>query len=169
MVYLHGGGWVLYDANAYDRLLRELVAGTGAAIVFVNFSRAPEARYPVAIEECYAATKWIAANAAELQLDASRLALVGDSAGGNLAAAVTLLANSGGGPHISLPGPHLPSDRRELRHRVLPRIRRLTDPHARSHEMVLEPLRARPRHAHRADRLPAPRINRRAAATCRPR
>ena len=101
IIYLHGGGWVLYDADSYDRLLRELAVGTGAAIVFVNYSRAPEARYPVAIEQCHAATNWIAAHAAELQLDASRLALVGDSAGGNLVAAVTLLAVERGGPHIT--------------------------------------------------------------------
>ena len=101
IIYLHGGGWVLSDADSYDRLLRELAAGTGAAVVFVNYTRSPEAHYPVAIEECYAATRWIADHGRELRLDPSRLALVGDSSGGNLAAAVTLLAVERSGPHIA--------------------------------------------------------------------
>jgi acetyl esterase len=102
VIYLHGGGWVLGDASTHDRLVRELAHGAGAAVVFVEYSRAPEARFPVAIEEAYAATKYVAEHGAALGLDASRLAIAGDSAGGNLAAAVTLLARQRRGPRIQL-------------------------------------------------------------------
>lgn len=101
VVYLHGGGWVLNDKDAYDRLIREIANGAEAAVVFVNFTRSPEVRYPIAIEEAYAATQWVATHGSQLHLDGSRLAIVGDSAGGNLAAAVTLLAKERGGPNIT--------------------------------------------------------------------
>jgi acetyl esterase len=101
IMYLHGGGWVLGSFNTYDRFLRELVNGTGSALVFVEYSLSPEERYPVALEECYAATKWVSENGATLKLDVSRLAVAGDSAGGNLAAAVCLLAKERGGPRIA--------------------------------------------------------------------
>ena len=101
VMYFHGGGWVLGDADTYDRFVREIVNGANAAVVFVEYNRAPEERYPVAMEECYAATKWVAENAGELGLDASQIAVAGDSAGGNIAAAVTLLAKQRGGPRIA--------------------------------------------------------------------
>jgi acetyl esterase len=91
---------VLGDFGTHERLMRELAAGTQAAIVFVNFTRSPEARFPVALEEAYSATKWVAQRGAELGLDGTRLAVAGDSAGGNMAAAVTLLAKERGGPAI---------------------------------------------------------------------
>jgi acetyl esterase len=100
VMYFHGGGWVLGDFGTHERLARELAAGTQAAIVFVNYTRSPEARFPVAIEEAYSATKWVAQRGAELGLDGTRLAVAGDSVGGNMAAAVTLLANERGGPAI---------------------------------------------------------------------
>jgi acetyl esterase len=100
VMYFHGGGWVLGDFGTHERLMRELAAGTQAAIVFVNYTRSPEARFPVALEEAYSATKWVAQRGAELGLDGTRLAVAGDSAGGNMAAAVTLLANERGGPAI---------------------------------------------------------------------
>lgn len=100
VMYFHGGGWVLGDKDTHDRLIRELAHGANAAVVFVNYSPSPEARYPVAIEEAYAATKWIAENAESINLDAARLAVAGDSVGGNMAAAVTLLAKQRGGPSI---------------------------------------------------------------------
>jgi acetyl esterase len=100
-MYFHGGGWVLGDKEAYDRVLREIANGADAAVVFVNFTRSPEARYPVAVEEVYAATEWIAKNGWSLNLDGSRLAVVGDSAGGNLATVTALLAKERGGPAIA--------------------------------------------------------------------
>jgi acetyl esterase len=100
VMYFHGGGWVLGNFGTHERLVRELAAGTGAAMVFVNYTPSPEARYPVAIEEAYAATRWVAERGAELGLDGRRLSVAGDSAGGNMAAAVTLLAKARGGPAI---------------------------------------------------------------------
>ncbi|HLK54434.1 MAG TPA: alpha/beta hydrolase [Candidatus Angelobacter sp.] len=101
VMYFHGGGWVLGDADTYDYFMRELTSGSGAAVVFVEYSRSPEARYPVALEECYAATKWIAEHGAELNLNGARIAVAGDSAGGNLATAVCLLAARRKGPVIA--------------------------------------------------------------------
>jgi acetyl esterase len=100
VLYLHGGGWVLGDFDVYERLARDLAAGIGAAVVFVNYPPSPAARYPVAIEDAYAATKWVAERGGELGLDGRRLALVGDGVGGNMVAAVTLLAKERGRPKI---------------------------------------------------------------------
>jgi acetyl esterase len=100
VMYFHGGGWVLGDVETHDRLIREIAKGAHAAVVFVSFSRPPEARYPVAIEEAYAATKWIAENGKTINVDGSRLSVAGDSVGGNMAAVVTLLAKRRGGPQI---------------------------------------------------------------------
>jgi acetyl esterase/lipase len=99
-MYFHGGCWVLNDKESFDRLLRETANAAGAGVVFVEYSRSPEARYPVAIEEAYVATRWIAENGRSINLDPSRLAVVGDSSGGNMAAAVTLLARERRGPNI---------------------------------------------------------------------
>jgi acetyl esterase len=100
VMYFHGGGWVLGDKNTHDRLIREIANGANAAVVFVNYTPSPEARYPFAIEEAYAATKWVAENGPALRMDPTRLAVVGDSVGGNMAAAVTMLAKERGGPKI---------------------------------------------------------------------
>lgn len=97
ILYIHGGGWILGDAETHDRLVRELVHGTGAALVFPEYSRSPEERYPVAVEESFAVARWIAENGAEHQLDGSRLAVAGDSVGGNMTIALTLLAKQRGG------------------------------------------------------------------------
>ncbi len=96
VLYFHGGGWVLGDAETHDRLVRELAHGAQAAVVFVNYSPAPEERYPVALEEGYAVGRWLIDNGASIGLDAGRLAVAGDSAGGNLAAALTILAKQRG-------------------------------------------------------------------------
>jgi acetyl esterase len=96
VLFLHGGGWMLGDAGTHDRLVRELAVGAGAAIAFVEYDRTPEARYPVALEQAYTAARWIAREGATHGLDASRLAVAGDSSGGNLAAALTLLARERG-------------------------------------------------------------------------
>lgn len=100
LVYVHGGGWVRGDYKMYERLTNALATGSGAALVFVEFQRAPEGQYPVPIEEVYAVIKWISENGSKLNLDSSRLAIVGESAGGNIAAAVTLLAKERKGPKI---------------------------------------------------------------------
>lgn len=99
VLYFHGG-WVLGDAVTHDRLVRELAAGTGATIVFVEYGRAPEHRYPVANEQAYAATRYVAEHADEFEVDPTRLAVAGDSAGGNMAAVVALLARQRLGPRI---------------------------------------------------------------------
>ena len=100
VVYTHGGGWVLGNFATHQRLVRDLTAQTGAAFVFVDYPRSPEARYPVAIEQSYATVAWVAEHGAELGLDGSRLAIAGESVGGNMTAAVALLAKERGGPAI---------------------------------------------------------------------
>ncbi|MET9260889.1 alpha/beta hydrolase [Amycolatopsis sp. NPDC004079] len=96
LVYIHGAGWVFGDFHTHERLVRELAAGTGAAVVFPEYSRSPEVRYPVAIEENYAAVKWVVQNGAEKGLDTTRIAIAGDSVGGNMTAALTLMAKERG-------------------------------------------------------------------------
>jgi acetyl esterase len=96
VLYVHGAGWVFGDAHTHDRLVRELAVGSGAAVVFVEYDRSPEARYPVAIEQSYAAAQWVVGHGAEKDLDSSRLAVAGDSVGGNMTAALTLLAKERG-------------------------------------------------------------------------
>ncbi|MFB4274410.1 alpha/beta hydrolase [Nonomuraea sp. MTCD27] len=100
VLYVHGGGWVLGGTSTHDRLVRELAVGTGAALVFVEYDRSPEARYPVAIEQAYATAQWITRNGAEEGLDATRLAVAGDSVGGNMTAALTLMAKQRGDVHF---------------------------------------------------------------------
>ncbi|MFJ8510104.1 alpha/beta hydrolase [Streptomyces avermitilis] len=101
IIYIHGGGWVLGNAQTHDRLVREIANGARAAVVFVNYTPSPEARYPVAIEQAYAAARWVADHGQEINIDASRLAIAGDSVGGDMTAAVTLLAKQRGGPRFA--------------------------------------------------------------------
>jgi len=96
ILYVHGGGWVLGNAGTHDRLVRELAVGVGAAVVFVEYTRSPEAHYPVAIEQAYATARWVVRDGAAEGLDASRLAVAGDSVGGNMAAALAILAKQRG-------------------------------------------------------------------------
>jgi acetyl esterase len=96
ILYIHGAGWVFGNAHTHDRLVRELAVGAGAAVVFPDYSLSPEARYPVAIDQNYATARWIVANGEEYGLDASRVAVAGDSVGGNMAAALTLQAKERG-------------------------------------------------------------------------
>jgi acetyl esterase len=96
VLYVHGGGWVLGNAGTHDRLVRELAVGANAAVVFVEYDRSPEARYPVAIEQAYATARWIARDGHSQGLDRSRLAVAGDSVGGNMAAALAILAKQRG-------------------------------------------------------------------------
>jgi acetyl esterase len=101
VMHFHGGGWILGDKETHDRMTREIAVGANATVVFVDYERSPEAHYPVAIEQAYAATKYVAEHGRELAVDPTRLAIVGDSVGGNMAAAVTLMAQERGGPKIA--------------------------------------------------------------------
>ena len=101
IVYLHGAGWVFGDAHTHDRLVRELAVGVGAAVVFPEYDRSPEARYPVAIEQNYTAARWVETDGAGKGLDAGRIAVAGDSVGGNMSAALTLMAKDRGGPKLA--------------------------------------------------------------------
>ncbi|HXB47880.1 MAG TPA: alpha/beta hydrolase [Streptosporangiaceae bacterium] len=96
IVYMHGGGWILGNAATHDRLVRELAVGSGAAIAFVEYPNSPEARYPTAIEQGYATAQWITRNGASKGLDAKRMAVAGESVGGNMAAALALMAKERG-------------------------------------------------------------------------
>lgn len=100
VMYFHGGGWILGSKNTHDRLVRDLVNGSDAAFVFVNYTPSPEAQFPVSVEQCYAATKYVSENGKELGLDPSRLALAGDSVGGYTTAVVAQLAKERKGPSI---------------------------------------------------------------------
>ncbi len=96
VVYMHGGGWILGDAGAHDRLVRELAVGARAAVAFVEYDRSPEAQYPVAIEQGYATAQWIVREGAARGLDATRMAVAGESVGGNMTAALALMAKERG-------------------------------------------------------------------------
>lgn len=101
LMYYHGGGWVLGDKITHDRLVRELAVGVHAAVVFVDYVNSPEAQYPTQNEQAYAATEYVVAHAKELNVDASHLAVAGDSVGGNMTIAITLMAKERGGPRIA--------------------------------------------------------------------
>lgn len=96
IVYIHGAGWVFGNAGTHDRLVRELAVGAGAAVVFPEYDLSPEVRYPVALEQSYATAAWVARHGAEHGLDTARIAIAGDSVGGGMSAAVTLLAKRRG-------------------------------------------------------------------------
>jgi acetyl esterase len=96
IVYMHGGGWVLGNAATHDRLVRELAVGAGAALAFVEYPNSPEARYPTAIEQGYATAQWIMRNGPSKGLDPGRMAVAGESVGGNMVAALALMAKQRG-------------------------------------------------------------------------
>ncbi|MBA4861119.1 alpha/beta hydrolase [Streptomyces sp. PSKA54] len=96
ILYIHGAGWVFGNAHTHDRLVRELAVGANAAVVFPEYDLSPEARYPVAIEQNYAVAQWVVQQGASKGLDGSRLAVAGDSVGGNMTAALTLMAKERG-------------------------------------------------------------------------
>ena len=100
VVFIHGGGWCVGDLDTYDGTAREHAVGAGAVVVSVDYRLAPEHPYPAAVEDVWAATQWVAEHAVELGADPERLAVAGDSAGGNLAAVVSQLARDAGGPRI---------------------------------------------------------------------
>jgi acetyl esterase len=101
-IFIHGGGWVLGDYLTHKRMVRDLVVLSGFSAVFVNYTRTPDAQYPQAINEIYAATKWVAEYGEEIGVDGKKLAVAGNSVGGNMSAVTTLMAKEKGGPHIKL-------------------------------------------------------------------
>jgi acetyl esterase len=102
VIYCHGGGWVLGDFDTHARMVAAIAVVARCAVVFVEYERAPEARFPLSLEQCYRALTWATADGAAHGLDAKHISIAGDSAGGNLAAAVALLASRRGGPRIRL-------------------------------------------------------------------
>lgn len=101
ILYVHGAGWVFGNAQTHDRLIRELAVGAKAAVVFPNYSLSPEARYPTAIEECYAVLQWIENQAWEQGFEPTQIAVAGDSVGGNMAAVLTMMSKDRQGPPIA--------------------------------------------------------------------
>ena len=101
-LFFHGGGWVIGDVNTHDVLCRQLTAASGASVISVDYRLAPEHKFPAAVDDAWAATRWVVAHASELGVDARRVAVAGDSAGGNLAAVVARMARDAGGPAIAL-------------------------------------------------------------------
>ena len=102
LVFFHGGGWVIGDLETHDVACRQVTAEAGVSVIAVDYRLAPEHKFPAAVDDAWAATRWIVAHADELGIDATRLAVGGDSAGGNLAAVVALLARDAGAPRIAL-------------------------------------------------------------------
>src|SRR5215469_13466811 len=100
VMFFHGGGWVLGDFGTHERVVRDIVNGANVAVVFPEYTRAPDAHYPVANEQAYAAAKWVAEHGSEIGVDPSRIAVAGESAGGNMATAVCMMAKERGGPRI---------------------------------------------------------------------
>jgi acetyl esterase len=158
VMYFHGGGWVLNDKESYDRTVRELAHGASAAVVFVNYTRSPEARYPVAVEEAYAATRWVASNGATLQLDAARLAVAGDSSGGQHGCRGDASRQRANGPNARMSGALLSNRGRRLRYGLVPEVCGWTLSYPQRNEMVLVPLCSGRGPARGADGVTAPSI-----------
>lgn len=101
-IFIHGGGWVLGDYLTHRRLVRDLVIASGAVAVFPDYTPSPEAQYPTAINQIYAATKWVSEHGNEIGVDGKNLAVVGNSVGGNMTAAIALMSKAKNGPAIKL-------------------------------------------------------------------
>lgn len=136
-VFFHGGGWVLGDYFTHKRLVCDLVVASGVVGVFVNYTPSPEARYPVAINQAYAATRWVAEHGNAIDVDGTRLAGAGNSVGGNMATVVSLMAKEHGTTLPRLSNPVVARDRREFCHRFLSALPGRVFPDQRHYGMVL--------------------------------
>ncbi|NOW94999.1 alpha/beta hydrolase [Mucilaginibacter sp. SG564] len=101
-IFINGGGWIFGDYDTHKRLVRDLSVLSGCAAIFVNYTRSPEAPYPQAVHEVYAVTRWVAEHGEEINIDGKNIAIVGNSAGGNMSTVTTLLAKENNGPEIKL-------------------------------------------------------------------
>jgi acetyl esterase/lipase len=101
LLFIHGGVWIVGNFENHQRLLRDLVVGSGQIGVFVEYTSLPEAKFPTQLDQCYAALNWVAQHAQEFGADGSRIAVAGNSVGGNMAAALALMSKDRGGPNIS--------------------------------------------------------------------
>ena len=147
---MHGGGWVLGNAGTHDRLVRELVVGTGAALAFVEYDRSPEARYPVAIEQGYAVAQHIMREGVAHGLDPKRMAVAGDSVGGCMTAALTLMADGRGDVRFVHQSLYYPVTDAAMDTRLLRAVRRGLLPDREGDGVVLGRVRAGPRDPRRA-------------------
>ena len=123
LLFIHGGVWIAGNFENHKRLVRDLVVGSGAAAVFVEYTPIPDAVFPTQIEQNYAAANWVTTHGAEIGVDGSRMAVVGNSVGGDMSAALTLMAKDRGGPNIRLQVLAHSGDRYRLRDPVLPGLR----------------------------------------------
>lgn len=153
IVYMHGGGWILGNAATHDRLVRELAVGARAALAFVEYPNSPEARYPVAIEQGYATAQWITREGASKGLDAGRMAVAGESVGGDMSAALALMAQGTRRRHLRAGVNVLPGHRRGDEHRLLRAVRYRLLPHPQGDGVVLGRLHPRPGAARRDHRI----------------
>ena len=142
LLFIHGGVWIVGNFQNHQRLLRDLVVGSGQIGVFVEYTPLPSAKFPVQLEECYAALKWVSEHAGDIGADGSRIAVAGNSVGGNMTAALALImAKDRKGPKISYQVLLIPAT--ERRYGVLPQLWNGPLSHAGVHEIRLGPLRAR--------------------------
>ena len=155
LLFIHGGVWIVGNFQNHQRLLRDLVVGSGQIGVFVEYTPLPAAKFPTQLEECYAALKWVAEHAGEFGADGSRIAVAGNSVGGNMTAALTLMAQGPQRTQDQLSGALDSGDGCERRYRVLSRVRDRPLPGARVHEVWLGPLRSRREDARQSLRVAA--------------
>jgi acetyl esterase len=140
ILFIHGGVWIAGNFENHQRLVRDLVVGTGAVVVFPEYTPIPDAVYPTQIEEIYAAAKWVAAHGAEIGVDGTRMAVAGNSVGGNMSAVLTMMAKDRR-TDDPLSGAADSRDRYELRDRILSQLRHRPIPAACVHAVRLEYLR----------------------------
>ncbi|MGX1057096.1 acetyl esterase [Bradyrhizobium japonicum] len=156
LLFIHGGVWIVGNFQNHQRLLRDLVVGSGQIGVFVEYTSLPKARFPTQLDQSYAVLKWVAGHAEEFGADGSRIAVAGNSVGGNMTAALSLMAKDRSGPKISYQVMMIPAtDQR--RHRILPRIWHGTISRPRLHEIRLGSVRAGRSDAQQPLRLAAAR------------
>ena len=167
IVYMHGGGWILGNAATHDRLVRELAVGAHAALLFVEYPNSPEARYPVAIEQGYATAQWVVREGATKGLDATRMAVAGESVGGNMAAALTLMAKQRGDVTFVQPSMYYPVTDAAMDTASYDEFAEGYYLTPQGDGVVLGRLHHRPRRARRDHRLTQPGHARAARAGCR--